>query len=218
MNFSTVQWRILFLLDTLIKSLSIFDTAVLVSLVVLGGLLALAFFLLIDKRRFRMLRTSDLSELGIIEFKLKPSHSVDYIYKDGKNYFASIYKGELENAVLERINDPRLQPAGAQAKPDGAAGSNQTDDFRVKTVTHYEGQTAKIMERVDSVLISRNHVRERINLHNIKDSISDVHLSPDGRFLLGERHFQAPAKDGLGRPDPHEKQWVSHFVVMEIER
>jgi hypothetical protein len=49
MNFSVAQWRALFILDTLIKALSIFGPAVLFSLgtIMLGGIFALVFFILL---------------------------------------------------------------------------------------------------------------------------------------------------------------------------
>ena len=70
------------------------------------------FFVQADKKNgFRMLRSSDLSDLGIL--KLQPTANVHGIFECGKTYFVLYWKEQLQRRDLEWINDRRLQPNGA---------------------------------------------------------------------------------------------------------
>jgi hypothetical protein len=165
----------------------------------------------IDDRRFRMLRTSDLSAIGELQFELKKRIYIWNIFKDGTNYFAEISKDRSEQPSRLRINDPRLRPSATAGKPGNAAISPQPDRFRVE---RYNRRSDDRHSLLDSILISRKSHRERIDLSNITDPIFWIEVSPDGRFILARREFEV-AYTVFGNP---AKEWFNHIVVLEIER
>lgn len=158
-----------------------------------------------DGRHYHMLRTSDLSDIGILELKLKSSaQTITAIVKDncGKGYWGWYWHGDLQRVEDVRIHDRRLQ-------------ASQSDEICVK----YSGRRERGIRRPETVSILQDgHLQERMDLRNIKDLDTAFSLSPDRRFMFGKRRVDVPVMDGTGKPILNQTRKVNHAVVLEIER
>jgi hypothetical protein len=166
---------------------------------------------------YRMRRSSDLSDLGVLAPKLKPTHGIQGIVECGKTYFAVYWKDDLQRRDSEGINDRRLQPNGAPTRFDDVGGVDQSDDFcAVALVREVRG-----VEQLEAVAILQDRFQERIDLRNIKGLASGLSLSRDRRFILGTRYFERPTgavDPWTGLPKPNDTRRVSRVVLLGIER
>jgi hypothetical protein len=174
------------------------------------------FFVQADKKNgFRMLRSSDLSDLGIL--KLQPTLGVQGIFECGKTYFVLYWKDELQRRDLEWINDRRLQPNGPRTRFDDVGAVDQSDDFcTVSLVREVRG-----VDQLETVSILRDSFQERIDLRNIKDLAAWLKVSRDRRFILGTQYFERPTgavDPWTGLPKPNDTRRASRVVVLRIER
>jgi hypothetical protein len=168
-----------------------------------------------EKNRYRMLRTSDLSDLGIL--KLQPTADVHGIFECGKTYFVLYWKEQLQRRDLEWINDRRLQPNGARTRFEGVGAVDQADDFCTVSLFH----RVRGVEWVETVSILQDRFQERIDLRNIKDLAAWLKVSRDRRFILGTQYYERPTgalDPWTGLPKPNDTRNASRLVVIGIER
>jgi hypothetical protein len=137
------------------------------------------------KNHFRMIRSSDLSDLGGLE--LNPARGVQGIFECGKVYFVLYWKDELDRRDLEWINDRRLQSSGVRTGFDHVAGVNQFDGSCIVALEHDVAGT----NILKSAVVLQDRVREKLNLPDARTLSPWLSISPDRRLILGLRIFSA---------------------------
>jgi hypothetical protein len=168
-----------------------------------------------ENNRYRMLRISDLSDLGVL--KLRPTPDVHGIFECGKTYFALYWTEQLQRRDLELINDRRLQPNGAPTRFDDVGAVDQSDDFcTVSLLRNVRGD-----EQLETVSILQDRFQERIDLRNIKRLASWLKVSRDRRFILGIQDLDRPTRaldPWTGQPKPNDTRRASCVVILSVAR
>jgi hypothetical protein len=154
--------------------------------------------------RFRMLRSSDLSELGVLA--LNPKRGIQAIFECGKTYFAN-WNDETHNS-LEWINDRRLQSSGVKTKIDHVAGVDQVDGSCFVALEH-EVAGARTLK---SAVILQDRIRERVDFPEARSLASGFSVSRDGRLLIGVHFLVKRPGEVIDGSTP------SRVVLLRIDR
>ena len=158
-----------------------------------------------EKNSFRMLRSNDLSELGV----LKLAWPVVGIFECGKTWFVSYWKDELQRHDLERINDRRL---GASGAPVGYANIGGVDEFRGSCTVALMTQDARGASKLKSAVILDDGVQEKIEFPEAKTLAGRLAASSDRRFILGTRLLERRVGEVITGSNPRR------VVVLGIEK
>lgn len=156
--------------------------------------------------RFRMLRSGDLSELGVLT--LDPRRDVSGIFECGKTYFALYWKDELDRSDLEWINDRRLQPNGIRTRFDNVGVVEEFGGTCTVTLDHDVAGTRLLK----SAAILQDRVQERFDFRNTRALASRLSISRDRRLILGFHYLLARPGDVATGSTPHR------VVVLRIAR
>ena len=159
-----------------------------------------------DENSYRMLRNSDLSDLGVV--KPRPTHGVQRIVECGKSYFALYWKDEVQRRYLERINDRRLQSNGAPTRFDNVGVVEEFDGSCTVALVHHVNGT----EQLKSAAILRDGIQEWIDFSNTRTLIPRFSVSKDRRLMLGIHNLVTRPGEVITGSTP------TRVVVLGIER
>jgi len=162
-----------------------------------------------ERNSFRMLRSSDLSELGVLKLDSKPNRLVHGIFECGTSYFVLYWKDDLQRRDLERINDRRLGASGAPAKYVDVGG---VDKFRATCTVPLMMQDARGAVKLKSAVILENGVQERIEFPKARTLGSAFVALRDRRLILGLNHLERRVGEVITGGNP------TRVVVLGIEK
>ncbi len=158
-----------------------------------------------EKNSFRMLRTGDLSELGV----LKLGSPVVGIFECGKTYYAVHWKDELQRHDLDQINDRRL---GAGETPARYTDVGGVDAFRGTCTVPLMMQDARGAAHLKSAVILEDGVQERIEFPEARTLGSAFVTSRGQRLILGLNRLERRVGEVITGSNPRR------VVVLGIEK
>jgi hypothetical protein len=158
------------------------------------------------KNRFRMRRSGDLSDLGILD--LNPKRGIQGIFECGKTYFVLYWKDELQRRDLEWINDRRLQPGGTRANFVNVGAVDAFDRACTVSLAHDVDGALELK----SALILEDRVQERLGFRDARTLSEGLSVSRDRRLILGIRYMPARPGDVITGSTP------TRVVVLRIAR
>jgi hypothetical protein len=159
-----------------------------------------------EYHRFRMLRSGDLSDRGVLS--LNPRLGVQGIFECGKSYFVLYSKDASERNDLEWINDRRLQSGGAPTRFENVG---VVEEFGGSCTVSLEHVVAG-GQRLKSAVILEDRVQERLEFRNTGELSSRLSVSRDRRLILGIHYLLARPGDVAHGGTP------SRVVVLRIKR